>query len=120
MLTEQQVFDRVAKHLLTQNKKSGHWVCGTGFGRIFDCLYRGPNGLKCAIGVLIPDEKYEPEFEGLGAINKELCAAAGISHIGKDFLGDLQDIHDQHRPSRWAQKLRAFAKKHKLNPAAAS
>jgi len=28
------------------------------------CLYRGPNGTKCAAGHVIPDEKYDPCFEG--------------------------------------------------------
>lgn len=28
------------------------------------CLYRGPNGMKCAAGHLIPDEKYKPKIEG--------------------------------------------------------
>lgn len=32
-----------------------------------NCMYRGPNGLKCAIGHLIPDELYSPEMEGMSA-----------------------------------------------------
>lgn len=27
------------------------------------CLYRGPNGTKCAAGHLIPDDKYDPKME---------------------------------------------------------
>ena len=28
-----------------------------------DCKYRGPNGNKCALGHLIPDEDYHPDME---------------------------------------------------------
>lgn len=42
--TEQQVFDTVAKHLLTQMQQSRSTVDSTSIS----CLYRGPNGLKCA------------------------------------------------------------------------
>ena len=28
-----------------------------------NCVYRGPNGLRCAVGHLIPDELCQPAFE---------------------------------------------------------
>lgn len=30
------------------------------------CLYRGPNGTKCGVGILIPDDIYLPNIEGEG------------------------------------------------------
>ncbi len=27
------------------------------------CLYRGPDGKKCAVGLFIPDSEYDPEME---------------------------------------------------------
>ena len=41
-----------------------------GFERSADgglCMYRGPNGLKCALGWCIPDYMYAPEMEGCSA-----------------------------------------------------
>ena len=50
-------FDLVAKHLLTQGSQS---LAADGRS----CMYRGENGTKCAIGVVIADEFYDPSFEG--------------------------------------------------------
>lgn len=52
----QAVFNTVAEHLLRQGRKSLD---------NFACAYRGENGAKCAVGVVIPDTLYEPEIEGL-------------------------------------------------------
>lgn len=49
--TEQQVFDQVAGHLLTQKEVLPSPAC----------FYRGPNGLKCAAGCLIANDEYMPE-----------------------------------------------------------
>ncbi len=40
------------------------------------CKYRGPNGLKCAVGYWIPDEIYEKSFEG-----RSLKLLIGEQHI---------------------------------------
>ena len=51
----QQAFDTMVRGLFQQGKVS-----------MDDnrCLYRGPDGAKCAIGFLIPDQDYRPSFEG--------------------------------------------------------
>ncbi len=54
-MTEQEIFDTVAIHLIKQGKQSAD-----AFG---NCLYRGPEGLKCAVGCLIPDEVYQRNME---------------------------------------------------------
>ena len=48
-MNTQQIFDKVATHLLTQNARSA--AEGS-------CLYRSPSGLKCAVGCLISDSVY--------------------------------------------------------------
>ena len=48
----QEVFDRVASHLLTQSARS---LLPDGSG----CAYRGANGRMCAVGCLIADYEYE-------------------------------------------------------------
>lgn len=45
---------------------------------VYPCLYRGPNGTKCAIGLIIPDEEYDSSFENERA-NKVL------ERLGYDF-----------------------------------
>jgi hypothetical protein len=58
---KQAVFDRVAKHLLTQKHQSLS---------SFGCAYRSETGGRsCAIGCLIPDSKYDGIIEGLAARN---------------------------------------------------
>ncbi len=47
-MTKQEIFDKVATHLLTQNEKALNSVGG--------CVYRTDKGLKCAVGCLIPVE----------------------------------------------------------------
>lgn len=98
MLTKQEVFDRSAAHLLKQGEKAldsnGH------------CRYRGPRGLKCAVGCLIPEGNYTPEIEGLPADDPLVVEAVG--GIGGDCIGlvlQLQDIHDHHLAGDWPTLL---------------
>ncbi len=53
---EQQFFDDVVRHLLTQRKQASERGA---------CRYRTTNGLKCAGGCKIPDEIYRPAMEGI-------------------------------------------------------
>lgn len=53
-MTLQEIYSTVRQHLLTQNARSA---------KNGNCLYRGPNGTKCAAGALIPDEIYTPSIE---------------------------------------------------------
>lgn len=59
-MTPQDIFDTVAAHLYKQNKRSykGNARMSGGF-----CVYRSPEGLKCAVGCLIPDEDYDPRMD---------------------------------------------------------
>ena len=58
--------------------------------------------MKCAIGVLISDEFYDPSFEGESVNNWQVSCAlkkSGVSErlLNKPnswFLADLQGIHD--------------------------
>jgi hypothetical protein len=98
-MTKQEIFDKVAAHLLTQRKRC---VNQTG-----DCVYRSDDGLKCAAGCLIPDD--------VDIANKPFNVSpwSGIPlDIRTRILGDdadfnrkesmiisLQDIHDS--PDSW-------------------
>lgn len=60
------------------------------------CRYRGPRpGSKCAVGLLIPDDKYKLSMEG-GSVRNEVVAANLTipDEMTIDDLGRCQDIHD--------------------------
>jgi hypothetical protein len=109
-LNRQKVFDTVAWHLLTQGQKCGDEN---------QCRYRDEAGHKCAIGVLIPDDRYTPKMEGTAASILATTDAIDIDyyHEGiranapedRDFLQALQDIHDDYDVSTWTTNLAACA-----------
>lgn len=111
-MTRQETFDIVTKHLLTQNAVSED-EGGT-------CMYRGPNGLKCAVGVLIPDELHCPSMEGEPADG--WMVADILRPLGHDveLCADLQRIHDIGYTDDWHEALADLACEHGLtfNPPA--
>jgi hypothetical protein len=86
-----------------------------------NCLYRAPNGGRCAIGCLIPNELYNPEMEGsaitaLYGFNDTIDALFKDADI--DFLMRAQDAHDEsHDIPTFLAKLDAVARKHHLETA---
>ena len=123
-LTEQQIFNRVTKHLLKQNKRSSRKLPAVTTSRHLVCQYRGPNGTMCAVGCLIPDRLYTENLDASGmdvtfTEVKRVLVKAGVmgnidSTLRVDFLRSLQLIHDDGKPYKWPKKLRDFAKKHGL------
>lgn len=110
LMTNQEVFDKVAKHLLIQGEKS--------IGVADKCAYRGENGKKCAIGCLIPDAKYDPSFEGKPLSRDdadEVLRAAGLGWHQRDLGQELQLVHDGEEPENWKGELYAIATKFDLN-----
>ena len=87
-LTKQDIFDSTARFIARQGKSVD------GYGR---CCYRGPDGKKCAAGLWIKDEFYDPEIEG-EVIHQAICIAAAIeSGVPDDcirLLRALQRAHD--------------------------
>lgn len=124
-MTYQEMFNVAYKGLKSQNFYQS--VVG---GLNSDCQYRGANGMRCALGWLIPDEKYEVVFENKTPswnlsqatnpkgykINQRLCAAAGLNNKDKIiFAQELQYCHDDATsPEVMKNKLKYFAKKYKL------
>ena len=110
-MTNQEVFDKVARHLLTQKVQSQVSDYGGG-GDGGGCAYRGENGTSCAIGCLIPNELYKPEMEGksvsgLQRNSKELLEL--FRNTDSALLSALQDIHDDIDPHCWAERLNSEA-----------
>jgi len=103
-MTLQEVFDKVVQHARTQGKQA---ITSRG-----QCRYRTPDGLKCFIGALIPDEVYGPDMERM-----RVCALMEIDpDISRMFEGinpyqldQLQRIHDEQSPDRWEGYLQSYA-----------
>lgn len=114
MKTNQEIFDIVAVHLLTQGKKSLAGINNS------SCVYRDPNGRKCAIGVLIADEHYSEELERKSVWTNEVVAALEKSGFDTEpprlnFLDELQRIHDGYAPAEWRRMLVSLAYAHRLS-----
>ncbi|MGF6978989.1 hypothetical protein QFZ94_007504 [Paraburkholderia sp. JPY465] len=114
-LDAQDVFDIVAWHLLRQNAQAT--LPGTA-----KCMYRAPDGKRCAIGWLLPDEVYSPSLEFFGV--RDLVAMLYETPHGGQFaqflfehmplLRDLQGTHDARAPHEWPGALRMIAQQHSL------
>jgi len=98
------LYTTVVKHLKAGGKQS------VSRGPILaspQCKYRGADGAKCFIGLMIPDDKYYDSLEG-GVASCDLIRMEFIGqddtgpHSGYDFsyaLSKLQEIHDT--PYNW-------------------
>jgi hypothetical protein len=61
------------------------------------CRYKTEMGMKCAVGLLIPDERYDPEFEGMSVAQiLKAGALAGTEFEGcpAGLLVEMQHAHD--------------------------
>ena len=69
------------------------------------CVYRSENGRKCAIGHLIPDDKYTPKFEQT-RVDFDILAAANVACNIDNlvFTGHLQNVHDNSSSSKHMQE----------------
>ena len=61
------------------------------------CTYRAPDGSKCAIGHLIPDQWYSRGFAGK-PISYVIPRVPGLDRITRDLLGRMMSAHDNHMP----------------------
>jgi hypothetical protein len=107
-MTKQEIFNRVWAHAQTMTERA---VVEGAFGGE-SCRYRSPTG-PCLIGALIPDELYNPEFEGLPVsqlLNDGLLDYEIFKDISRRFLDLLQACHDNAETMEEVREnLRAFA-----------
>lgn len=118
MMTLQQIFDRIATHLLTQKAKAIH----NGM-----CRYRDADGLKCAVGSLITEACYNPSLENLNVWSQPIRAAllcSGVFDQMPDYaepaiglLRLLQSTHDDLEVSQWRENLSLLAQAKGFDPA---
>ncbi len=103
-MNEQEAFEKVTKHLLTQNERAVELDReGTEV-----CRYRTRSGLMCALGCLIPDDEYMSDIEqhGPGYVKKYVLA---LSDLDTNFMCDIQMIHDNNEPKKWRDRLEEYA-----------
>lgn len=66
------------------------------------CMYRGPNGKKCGVGLFIPDDKYHPDLDNAQASGGTSAYHVLTRHVeiqqhmplNIDEMGKFQRIHD--------------------------
>jgi hypothetical protein len=94
-MTPQQFFDAAVAAIRKQGTASSISLSGAPDAR--QCVYRGPNGLKCAAGHFIADNEYKPMMEGksvnrLAASN--MLPAGHVLLVHRQLAVDLQRSHD--------------------------
>lgn len=115
MLSEQEIFDRAAEHLIKQNAVAmddGNFICA----------YLNSKGQKCAIGIFIPDG-HEAQLARKTVYNLLLEYPDLQNILGPvtdnrryQFLTDLQQLHDNYRFNNqsWFSTLTSFANRYNL------
>lgn len=106
-MTNQEAFDKVKTHLLTQQQKSQNSNSNI-------CLYRGPNGLKCAVGALIPDEEFKEELNNYSVVQYGMRTLPSLKGLDIELLATLQIVHDESEVAEWENELRKVAEKFNL------
>lgn len=105
--TAQEVYNQIARHLLTQNEKALDENRCT-------CAYRGPSGLKCAGGCFISDDEYTHDMEG-----RTWDGLANLTHYlpseHSNLISEGQDIHDDYPPHQWPELLTSLAREFHLD-----
>lgn len=107
-MDDQQIFDTVATHLLAQGERSTRGTAGV-------CAYRGTGGLRCAVGCLIPNDRYKPSLEGQGVTSGPVLDALpweALAQVG--LLNELQAVHDWCAAEDWRARLRELAEGRRL------
>jgi len=108
-MTAQEVFDTAVLGVLSQGKPS---INHTG-----DCMYRGPNGLKCAAGHVLKDQDYKRHFDINNLSIYSLSDRIETPYYVKDnkiLLSRLQRVHDSKTlgdNSVWLKSFRTKARR---------
>ena len=107
-MSQKAIFAKVSKHLIKQNAQSRNPVG--------DCVFRNYQGQSCAIGCLIPKDRYESSFEGelleededLQHVLKHAIGVNPKKRAAKiELLQALMAVHDRFKPDEWKTELAA-------------
>lgn len=117
----QEIFDTCSAHLIAQNEKSMNKHNGM-------CKYRIENKdgkmLKCAVGVFITDEQYNPVMESgvttlIEKINYNIppfdkLDSTIFNDDNEEILRAIQRVHDNNEVEGWKPELIRVAQRYKL------
>jgi len=109
-MTPQDIFNKVAEHLLKQNARCQNDEDS--------CKYRGENNTSCAVGCLLPDSLYSIIMEGetiIGLFEKFPKVKTFLGAKNTYLLRKLQDIHDDEKVENWSILLIEVAEEEKLD-----
>lgn len=118
-MTNQEAFDKSARHLLTQKAQALNPDYAPA-SYTAECMYRAPDGRRCAIGVFIPDDVYTPDMENksVGTLITYCPAVAEIfAGVDQYLLRALQSVHDKSAPQCWLHALIRIAEREGLSTA---
>ena len=109
-MTNQEMVDKVCDHLMRQGEKSQIFMAGCPEPI---CRYRGYQGLKYAAGCVIPDDEYDPKFEGT-RIRALIMSTVGdvegkipsLKDVDSLLLSSCQHVHDNYDVEEWPEQLR--------------
>lgn len=110
--TAQEVFDHVAKHLLTQKTKCVSDESKDDFGIMSRCAYKNKHSMSCAAGCIIADNEYKIDMEGKTWI--DLIRYKMVPEAHYELIDNLQAAHDLKKPQEWPTAIQAVAKYHNL------
>jgi hypothetical protein len=111
------VFKKIVGGLLKQGTQSMDRTEST-------CKYRGTNGMRCAIGMIISDSAYKRSLEGSTIMSTDntrkskLIKALVDSGIDVstpadiEFLAEMQEIHDSAYGRPWIENFTSAANSH--------
>ena len=105
-MTQQAVFNKVARHLLKQNRKSMDNKC------MCECMYHSPEGLSCAVGCLISKADYRKEMESWAVRDLVEDLPEFLEHL--ELLNSLQKTHDIKDVADWRASLEKIAEDYNL------
>lgn len=94
--TNQEAFEKSARHLLSQNAKSTSYSQYGG-----SCVYRSSSGLMCALGIFIPDEEVDELMS--------FSTVASNCGFDPDLAKRLRTIHDCNLVGSWRFDLKLLA-----------
>lgn len=100
-LSIQLVFNHVCKHLMTQKARA--WSLEKDVCVCYDAVTQR----RCAYGCLLPKKAYNNKtviFQGY------VLERVNIDHETYSLMTELQECHDNLKPSRWSQRLRRIAR----------
>ena len=100
-MNNQEIFNKVWQHAVVENQPLSYKGI-YGKARI-TCEYRGQNGSRCWIGVVMPDEAYNPKFDtndypratDVLTLRRFYPRVRKFLHgAGREFLKAIQEAHD--------------------------